>query len=82
VQSSGFGRSHSRFGFYECVNVKHVAYETGRLRNFWWHPYDESVARALHSAAQLLYGRDDDKRDALKAGAAPLLKLGRRMLRR
>jgi acyl-CoA reductase-like NAD-dependent aldehyde dehydrogenase len=82
MKNSGFGRSHSRFGFYECVNVKHVAYETGRLRNFWWHPYDESVARALHSAAQLLYGRDDDKRDALKAGAAPLLRLGRRMLRR
>ena len=82
VKSSGFGRSHSRFGFHECVNVKHVAWEPGRLRNFWWHPYDESLGRAVHSAAQLLYGRDDDKREALKAGAGPLVNLGRRMLGR
>jgi succinate-semialdehyde dehydrogenase/glutarate-semialdehyde dehydrogenase len=82
VKSSGVGRSHSRFGFYECVNLKHVAYEPGRLRDFWWHPYDESLARAVHTAAQLLYGRDDDKRDALQAGAGPLIRLGRRMLGR
>jgi acyl-CoA reductase-like NAD-dependent aldehyde dehydrogenase len=82
VKSSGYGRSHSKFGFYECVNVKHVAHESGRLRDFWWHPYDESLGRAVHAAAQLLYGRDDDKRDALKAGAGPLIRLGRRMLGR
>src|SRR3954469_16275105 len=82
AKQSGLGRAHSRFGFYECVNIKHVAWESGRLRDFWWHPYDESLARAVHSAAQLLYGRDDDKRDALKVGAAPLIRLGRRMLGR
>src|SRR3954453_22028254 len=82
VKASGVGRSHSRFGFYECVNLKHVAWEPGRLRNFWWHPYDESLARAVHAAAQLLYGRDDDKRAALRDGAGPLIRLGRRMLGR
>ena len=82
VKSSGVGRSHSRFGFYECVNVKHVAWEPGRLRNFWWHPYDESLGRAVHATAQLLYGRDDDKRAALRDGAGPLIRLGRRMLGR
>ena len=29
VKDSGLGRSHSKFGFYECVNIKHVAWEPG-----------------------------------------------------
>jgi hypothetical protein len=39
------------------------------------------MGAALHSAAQLLYGRDEDKRAALVKGAGPLLKLGRKSLR-
>ncbi|HKP90262.1 MAG TPA: aldehyde dehydrogenase family protein [Thermoleophilaceae bacterium] len=81
VKDSGIGRAHSKFGFYECVNVKQVAWEPSRLRNFWWHPYDESMGRGLHAAAQLLYGRDDDKRDALVKNVGPLLHLGRKSLR-
>jgi succinate-semialdehyde dehydrogenase/glutarate-semialdehyde dehydrogenase len=81
VKESGIGRAHSKFGFYECVNVKQVAWEPSRLRNFWWHPYDQSMGTALHSAAQILYGRDADKRAALVKGAVPLLKLGRKSLR-
>jgi acyl-CoA reductase-like NAD-dependent aldehyde dehydrogenase len=80
VKDSGLGRSHSKFGFYECVNVKLVAWSRPRLRDFWWHPYDESLGRALHSSAQLLYGRDDDKPRALRRGAIPLLKLVRKAL--
>jgi acyl-CoA reductase-like NAD-dependent aldehyde dehydrogenase len=82
VKSSGVGRTHSKFGFHECVNIKHVAHEPGRLRDFWWFPYDESLGLAVQAAAKLLYGRDADKRDALKAGAGPLARLGRRMLGR
>jgi succinate-semialdehyde dehydrogenase/glutarate-semialdehyde dehydrogenase len=81
VKSSGVGRSHSKFGFYECVNVKHVAYEPGRLRDFWWHPYDESLGKSLHSSAQLLYGRDADKPRALRRGLLPMLRLVRKSLR-
>ncbi|MEA2435976.1 MAG: hypothetical protein QOF65_532 [Thermoleophilaceae bacterium] len=82
VKQSGLGRSHSKFGFYECVNVKHVAWDPSRARNFWWYPYDQSLGTALHSAAELLYGRDEDKRSALKRGAVPFARLGRKMLRR
>jgi succinate-semialdehyde dehydrogenase/glutarate-semialdehyde dehydrogenase len=82
VKHSGLGRSHSKFGFYECVNVKHVAWDPSRTRNFWWYPYDQSLGTGLHAAAQLLYGRDEDKREALKRGAAPLARLGRKMFRR
>jgi acyl-CoA reductase-like NAD-dependent aldehyde dehydrogenase len=81
VKDSGIGRAHSKFGFYECTNVKQVAWEPSRLRNFWWHPYDESMGRALHAAAQLLYGRDQDKRGALARNVGPLLQLGKKSLR-
>jgi succinate-semialdehyde dehydrogenase/glutarate-semialdehyde dehydrogenase len=80
-KDSGLGRSHSKFGFYECVSVKQLAWEPSRTRNFWWHPYEGSTPRALHSAAQLLYGRDADKAGALRRGALPLARLGRNMLR-
>jgi succinate-semialdehyde dehydrogenase/glutarate-semialdehyde dehydrogenase len=82
VKQSGLGRSHSKFGFYECVNVKHIAWEPSRARNFWWYPYDRSLGTALHSAAELLYGRDEDKRAALKRGAGSFARLGRKMLAR
>jgi acyl-CoA reductase-like NAD-dependent aldehyde dehydrogenase len=81
VKDSGIGRAHSKFGFYECVNIKQVAWEPSRLRNFWWHPYDQSMGRALHASAQLLYGRDDDKREALVKNVGPLIKLGQKSLR-
>jgi succinate-semialdehyde dehydrogenase/glutarate-semialdehyde dehydrogenase len=82
VKNSGLGRSHSKFGLYECVNVKHVAWEPSRTKDFWWFPYDESLGTALHSAAQLLYGRDEDKRAALKRGAGSFARVGRKVLGR
>ncbi len=81
VKDSGVGRAHGKFGFYECVEVKLMTWESSRTRNFWWHPYDESLAKGLHAAAQLLYGRDADKRAALARGAVPLARLTRKSLR-
>ena len=80
VKDSGLGRSHSKFGLYECVDVKQVAWEPSFTKNFWWYPYEESLGKGIHAAAQLLYGRDDDKLGALKRGAVPLAKIGRKML--
>ena len=82
VKESGLGRSHSKLGFVECVNVKLVAWSRPRLRDFWWHPYDESIAKAMHAGAQLLYGREDDRPGALRRGAAPLAKLAARSVGR
>src|SRR5262245_44276366 len=81
VKDSGLGRSHSKFGFYECVNVKLVSWEPSRTRDFWWHPYDESLGKSLHASAQLLYGRDADKAGALRRGLLPMLRLVRKSLR-
>jgi acyl-CoA reductase-like NAD-dependent aldehyde dehydrogenase len=82
VKDSGLGRSHSKFGFYECVNVKQLAFEPSRTRNLWWHPYDEALGRAMHASAHILYGRDADRPKALRDGLVPLLKVGARSLRR
>jgi succinate-semialdehyde dehydrogenase/glutarate-semialdehyde dehydrogenase len=81
VKQSGVGRVHSRHGFYECVNLKHVAWEPGLTRDFWWYPYGDSLGEAMHSAAALVYGRDADKLAALRRGAKPLAQLIRKTLR-
>ena len=81
AKHSGLGRSHSKFGFYECVNIKQMIWEPSRTRDFWWHPYDESLGKSMQAAAKLLYGRDADKWPALRAGALPLARLGLKVLR-
>ncbi len=81
VKESGLGRSHSKFGFYECTNVKLVSWEPSRTRDLWWHPYDESLGKAMRASAKLLYGRDADKPGALRSGAVPLLRVGGKSLR-
>ena len=57
VKDSGLGRSHSKFGFYECVNIKLVAWEPGLTRDFWWHPYDRDPRRGDPRLGALLYGK-------------------------
>jgi acyl-CoA reductase-like NAD-dependent aldehyde dehydrogenase len=81
VKDSGLGRSHSKFGLYESVNIKLVTWEPSRTRDFWWHPYDESLGRAMRASAKLLYGRDADKPGALRQGMLPLLRVGGKSLR-
>ncbi|MFN8133639.1 MAG: aldehyde dehydrogenase family protein [Solirubrobacteraceae bacterium] len=81
VKASGIGRAHSKFGLYECVEVKLIAWDPGSARNFWWHPYDETLGRAVRAAGGLLYGREADRRRALGQGAVPLAKVARRTLR-
>lgn len=82
IKDSGLGRSHSKFGFYECVNVKLVSYEPGWTRDFWWQPYDRDLGQAIRSSAQLLYGRNGERLDALREGAGALLRVGRKTLRK
>ena len=82
VKDSGVGRSHSKFGFYECVNIKMNAWEPGLTRDFWWHPYDRTLGEAVRASAKLLYGKGATRTQALKEGAGPLLEVGRRTLRK
>jgi acyl-CoA reductase-like NAD-dependent aldehyde dehydrogenase len=78
----GSGRLRSRAGFHECVRVRLVGWEPSHTGDAWWFPYDEHLARALEAASRIVYGRDDDKPDALRRGLGPLLRVGTRMLRK
>jgi succinate-semialdehyde dehydrogenase/glutarate-semialdehyde dehydrogenase len=82
VKESGLGRSHSKFGFYECVNIKTLSWEPSRLPDVWWHPYDEVLGKAISASARILYGRDGRRKQALREGALPLLRVTGRSLRR
>jgi succinate-semialdehyde dehydrogenase/glutarate-semialdehyde dehydrogenase len=79
IKESGVGRTHSKFGLYECVNVKLRVWEPSKLRDPWWHPYDETLGHALRQTATILYGRPSIRAGALKDGIRPLLKLGARL---
>jgi acyl-CoA reductase-like NAD-dependent aldehyde dehydrogenase len=79
VKESGLGRTHSKFGLYECVNVKLRVWEPSAIRNPWWHPYDETLGKALRQTAMVLYGRPSIRAAALRDGAVPLLRLGGRL---
>jgi len=81
VKESGLGRSHSKFGFYECTNIKLISWEPSRTRDIWWHPYDEVLGTAIRASARLLYGRDGQRGDALREGGIPLLRVTGRTLR-
>jgi succinate-semialdehyde dehydrogenase/glutarate-semialdehyde dehydrogenase len=81
VKDSGLGRTHSKFGLYECVNVKLRTWEPSRIRDPWWHPYDETLGKALKQTAAILYGRPSIRVAAVRDGAGPLLRLGARLAR-
>ena len=79
VKESGLGRAHSRLGFHECTVPKLVTWDSSRLRDLWWHPYDETLGRALQASAQALYGREADRPAALRAGAVSMARVAARM---
>jgi acyl-CoA reductase-like NAD-dependent aldehyde dehydrogenase len=82
VKDSGLGRSHSKFGFYECVNIKQLAWEPGWTRDMWWQPYDRRLGDAIRYSAQLLYSRNGNRLKALREGFRPLVEVTRRTMRK
>ena len=82
VKDSGLGRSHSKFGFYECVNIKQLAWEPGWTRDLWWQPYDRKLADAIRYSARILYSRNGTRLKALREGFRPLVEVTRRTMRK
>jgi succinate-semialdehyde dehydrogenase/glutarate-semialdehyde dehydrogenase len=61
MKGSGFGRSSSKYGLYESVQVKYIDSDRGRLRPAWWFPYDEPTERALRALLDVLYGSPGER---------------------
>jgi acyl-CoA reductase-like NAD-dependent aldehyde dehydrogenase len=55
TKASGFGRTSGKHGLYECVQVKYLDADRGRVRPGWWFPYDDRTAAALRNALDVLY---------------------------
>ena len=56
VKDSGWGRTHSKHGLYECSRVKFTDHDRGRLRSPWWYPYDARVVDGFRGVLSVLYG--------------------------
>ena len=55
VKKSGFGRSHSRFGLLDLVNVKQIAIDGTFWHRLWWYPYGENKLKTVRSGLQCLH---------------------------
>ena len=82
VKASGFGRTSGRHGLYECVTVKFVDADAGRLRPPWWFPYDEQTERGLQAAMDVIYGEGLERASAAWRHRRELAHLTRRALNR
>ncbi|MFL5886446.1 MAG: aldehyde dehydrogenase family protein [Thermoleophilaceae bacterium] len=80
VKSSGLGRAHSQFGFYECVNIKQMSWDPSLTRNFWWFPYEGWLGKGAESVLRVLYSRDEDKRRAVRHNMGAMLRTGAKTL--
>jgi acyl-CoA reductase-like NAD-dependent aldehyde dehydrogenase len=81
VKESGLGRTHSKHGLYECMRVKFVDSDSGRVPVPWWYPYGPDAAEGFRAALGVLYG--DGARARVEAAwrhRRGLLHLARRYL--
>jgi acyl-CoA reductase-like NAD-dependent aldehyde dehydrogenase len=66
------------------VRVRQLASGSSRLRSARWLPYDPALVRTRITVARVLFGRESQRLDALRAGARPaartLVRLGREAL--
>jgi hypothetical protein len=58
-----------------------VSWEPSHMADAWWQPYDETLATAIRASMRLLYGRNEQRKEALRQGAIPLLRVTARALR-
>jgi succinate-semialdehyde dehydrogenase/glutarate-semialdehyde dehydrogenase len=57
VKQSGFGRTHSKHGVYECVQVKMVGSDGGRMPRPYYFPYASRQAKFVPTLLRAMYGR-------------------------
>jgi acyl-CoA reductase-like NAD-dependent aldehyde dehydrogenase len=68
-------------GVAEFVDVRLRVWEPSRLRDLWWYPYDESLARTMKAVTRYFYGRESERLRAAREGVVPAARLVRRLAR-
>jgi acyl-CoA reductase-like NAD-dependent aldehyde dehydrogenase len=80
-KESGFGRTHSKHGLYECSQVKFADFDSGRVPVPWWYPYGADALDGFRGLTGVLYGDGLAHRaQAAWRHRRGLLALGRRYL--
>lgn len=80
-KDSGIGRSHSKFGFYEAVEIQVIATTPHREASMWVYPYKETVGPSIRTTIDLLYSKGKDRLATFREGAPALGKLTGRIAR-
>ncbi|MFY9488811.1 MAG: aldehyde dehydrogenase family protein [Solirubrobacterales bacterium] len=75
VKDSGLGRAHSKFGFYEAVEIQVQAETPSREASMWVYPYAETVGPAIRASIDLMYGKGRDRLKHVVEAAPALGKL-------
>jgi acyl-CoA reductase-like NAD-dependent aldehyde dehydrogenase len=55
-KESGFGRTHSKHGLYECSSVKLTDGDSGRIPVPWWYPYSPQAIDGFKGVLEVLHG--------------------------
>jgi acyl-CoA reductase-like NAD-dependent aldehyde dehydrogenase len=75
VKSSGFGRTHGRFGLEEMVRLKYVdCDQMPGMKKVWWHRYGEDFRHQMEGFVDLQFGRGLARRLRGAMRAAGVLK--------
>jgi len=78
--ASGWGRTHSRFGLLELVQVKYLDVDRiPRWPKSWWYGYDEELGVAADRFVELLFAPKWRQRWQSAAGALRILFRGHRI---
>jgi acyl-CoA reductase-like NAD-dependent aldehyde dehydrogenase len=68
--ASGWGRTHSRFGFLEMVHVKYVDIDRlPRIAKSWWYGYSAELAAAADRFVEVLFAPNWKRRMASLRGS-------------
>ena len=78
TKASGFGRTSGKHGLYECVQVKYMDADRGRMKPGWWFPYDDRTAAALRNTLDVLYGEGFERVRAAWRYRRDLVQLAKR----
>lgn len=80
---AGLGRTLGQAGLRACAQEKLITWDPPGTRGLWWRPYDDTLARAAQSFAELRSARDADREHAWRHGARAMARVGgRAFLRR